>query len=420
MALDPSIYAGFLRPPRNAVDFAGDFAQLDAQREAVKSNALARAFQQAKLDEYGRQTADANALRQFQRGLGGKSESDVIKAYRDAGYFNEAGALEKDVLGREKIRTDIAGEKVKATKAFGEAQADALKRYRGALDYIDTPDGAARWMQAQYADPLLAEHMTSSFGPPEKVLSTIPRDAQAFSEWRQRAALGMEAHVRQKLEETKVNDAQAGRIEQARLTERGQDLTAATARRGQDLTDARAREVVSVSKEAAAAAKKEATVDKAVTKLSDTLQKEGIPDLDKAIGDAEGAIGRYKPGDVPGVGPVKGALPAFMMSDEGKDVRQALAAVRNIVLSARSGAAVTDQELRRLVEEIGTGAGMTEADARRGLKRIRERFEVVKRNAAAGVSDEVLNTYRDRGGLPITRGNAPAASGGGFKYLGTE
>jgi len=430
MALNPAIFGAFAPRQRSAVEYAGDFADLDAKREAVANNALARAFSQAKLDEFNRATSDANALRQFQRGLAGKSDGDVLKAYRDSGYFNEAGALEKDMLGRDKTRAEIATEGAKvgkeaalARKAFGEAQADSLKRFRGALDYIDTPEGAARWLQAQYADPLLSDHM-ASLGPVEQAVTRIPRDPQGFQEWRQRAALGMEAHLKQQLEQTKANDAQAGRIETARLTERGQNITAATARRGQDLTDARARDLVGVTREAAATAKKEAANDKAVTKFSDTLQKEGIPDLDKAIGDAEGAVGRYKPGEVPGVGPLKGALPAFMMSDEGKDVRSALAAVRNIVLNARSGAAVTDQELRRLVEEIGTGAGMTETDARRGLKRIRDRFEVVKRNAAAGVSDDVLNTYRERGGLAITRGTgqtaaAPAAAGG-FKYLGTE
>jgi hypothetical protein len=157
------------------------------------------------------------------------------------------------------------------------------------------------------------------------------------------------------------------------------------------------------------AAKRAEQVDKAVTKFSDTVQKEGIPELETAIAQAEGAVGKYGQGAVPGVGPIKNMLPAFAMSDDGKDVRQALAQVRNIVLSARSGAAVTDQELRRLVEEIGTGAGMTEADMRNGLARVRARIDQIKQNAAAGVSDDVLSTYRERGGLDLRRGPQPKA-----------
>jgi len=171
--------------------------------------------------------------------------------------------------------------------------------------------------------------------------------------------------------------------------------------RAQELTTGREEKV---------ATKKAEAVEKAVTKFSDTIQKEGIPELETAVAQAENALGRYKPGQVPGVGPIKNALPAALMSAEGKDVRQALAQVRNIVLSARSGAAVTDQELRRLVEEIGTGAGMDDADIRRGLQKVRARLDQIKTNAAAGVSDEVLNTYRERGGLDIRRGGKPEAA----------
>jgi hypothetical protein len=159
------------------------------------------------------------------------------------------------------------------------------------------------------------------------------------------------------------------------------------------------------------AAKKAEQVDKAVTKFSDTVQKEGIPELETAIAQAEGAIKKYEEGAVPGVGPLKNALPAAVMTQEGKDVRQALAQVRNIVLSARSGAAVTDQELRRLVEEIGTGVGMTEADMRSGLAKVRARIDTIKQNAAAGVSDDVLKTYADRGGLDLRRGPQVPAAG---------
>jgi hypothetical protein len=424
MALDPSIYAGFLRPPKGVAEYANDFQALDTQREATQANALQRMLGQAKLDEYGRQTKQANALQQFQRGLAGRSESDVLKAYRDAGYFGEAAGMEEGMLKRDKTRMEIGGEGAKAqkeqaqaAKAFGEAQSEALKRYRGALDYIDTPQGAQRWLQAQYSDPLLSGYM-QALGPIEQAVTRIPTDPQGFAQWRPQAGLGMESWLKQQLERDKVNDAAAGRLETARLTERGQDITA----RGQNMVDARTRELTGVTRQIAADTKAAAADEKAVNKFSATLQKEGIPELETAVSGAEGALGRYAPGQVPGIGALKNALPAALMTDEGKDVRQALAQVRNIVLSARSGAAVTDQELRRLVEEIGTGAGMSEADIRKGLAKVRARVDKIKENAAAGVNDEVLRTYQDRGGIAIKRGGKTAAAptASGFKYLGTE
>lgn len=201
--------------------------------------------------------------------------------------------------------------------------------------------------------------------------------------------------------------------------------------RGQDLTSARAREAAAAARENAAAvrgekatAKQIADDEKAINKFSATIQKEGIPEIETALSGVENVFKRYQTrdakgniiqGDVPGIGAVKNVLPSAVMSEEGKDVRQALASVRNIVLSARSGAAVTDQELRRLIEEIGTGAGMSVNDISKGLAKIRARLESIKTNAAAGVSDDVLNAYRERGGLDIKRGSMGIPSGWSVK-----
>jgi phage terminase Nu1 subunit (DNA packaging protein) len=120
---------------------------------------------------------------------------------------------------------------------------------------------------------------------------------------------------------------------------------------------------------------------------------------------------------------VANALPDWaILSREGTDVRESLASVANIVLAARSGAAVTDQELRRLARELSLSVGKTPEDTRRAYDKFRKRFDFVKQNLAAGASDTVKAEYEARGGIPIPRGgakHAPAAAGG-FKYLGTE
>lgn len=414
MALDASIYAAFAPRQKSALDYAADFGALEGLRSQNALHALRLQGAQGEL-------ADANQARQERNALSALlSSPDFTRTAPDAQQRlyrvapTQAAGVIKSWTEQDKAAADIAKDKAATVKAQGEARADAAKLYRGQLDYISNPQDAARWMQAQYADPVLGQHM-QTLGPLEQALARIPQDPEAFGQWRGQVGMGMEKWMEQQRLQGQATETRRHNQATERLTETGQGITL----RGQNMVDSRARDMAALTREDQALrraeradAKKAEGTDKAVTKFSDTLQKEGIPELEKAIGAAEGTLGRYPVGSVPGIGPWKNALPAAAMSDEGKGVRQDLAAIRNIVLNARSGAAVTDQELRRLVEEIGSGIGMSEGDIRRGLTRIRERFDQVKANAAAGVTDDVLETYQQRGGIPIKRGGSGGAGPG--------
>jgi len=247
MAIDASIYRAFAPQQRSAVQYAGEFDELQDrrtnQRDLMANNALARTFNTAKLEEFQAQRQRANALAALQQSLAGKPDDEVLAGLRGAGQFDAAGDFEKGMLERRKTRGEITKDAATAEKTFGEAQADALKRYRGALDYIGSPAGAQRWLQAQYADPLLAQHM-QSLGPIEKAIGSIPQDPAGFDQWRQRAAMGMEGWLKQKLEEVKAAETGRHNVATEGLTKRGQDVSASTTRRGQDMTDARARETL--------------------------------------------------------------------------------------------------------------------------------------------------------------------------------
>jgi hypothetical protein len=156
-----------------------------------------------------------------------------------------------------------------------------------------------------------------------------------------------------------------------------------------------------------AAEKKKAGNDKAVVKYSDTLEKHGIPEFETALSALEGQLGKYPAGKAPGLGRGVGLIPDWMQGKEGENIRQALAAVKNTLLKARSGAAVTESELRRFVEELGSGGFRSEETLRTGIKRIRDRFEKVKENTVAGVNDDVKDQYEQQGGMRINRGNEP-------------
>ena len=81
-------------------------------------------------------------------------------------------------------------------KTQGEALDAGLKRYRGQLDYIESPQAAARWYQAQYSDPVVGPHLQSVM-PMEQTLAEIPQDPQEFQKWRKNAAMGMEAYQKE-------------------------------------------------------------------------------------------------------------------------------------------------------------------------------------------------------------------------------
>lgn len=414
MALDASIYARFAQPMKSVADFDREYEDLASARQARQINALRLLAGQRQEQDAQRVLQEQTGVRNALSALGaGATDEQRVNALRTLGTqtgFGQADALEKSLLERQKTRAEVESKGSESEKRQFEVARDRLMAWNNLLASVTD--------EASYRAAM-----------PQAVALGVPM-AQIPPQYDHNMVAGAKQRAMTEQQRLEAAARQRG----LDLTQRGQDMTdvrmrqegaanRAVTMRGQNLTDARQREINATTKQTAADAKQQAANDKAVTKFSDTLQKEGIPDLDKAIADAEGAVGRYKEGDVPGVGRLTGAVPSALLSDEGNDVRQAVAAVRNIVLNARSGAAVTDQELRRLVEELGTGVGQSEAALRRGLKRVRDRLDVVKANAAAGVSDEVLQTYRDRGGIAVSRGGqkpAAQAAAGGFKYLGTE
>jgi len=82
------------------------------------------------------------------------------------------------------------------TEKGSKVMDESLKRYRGALDFIDTPEGASRWLRAQYDDPSTGQFM-ARFGPFEQTVTRIPSDPQQFQKWRQQAALGLDKFMEQ-------------------------------------------------------------------------------------------------------------------------------------------------------------------------------------------------------------------------------
>jgi len=144
--------------------------------------------------------------------------------------------------------------------------------------------------------------------------------------------------------------------------------------------------------------KAEGALDKDLQRYSGVLEKAGIPAFDQALQTAESVLNKYKPGEIPGFGRFVGAVPTALLGDEAQLARTDMQGAANILLKSRSGAAVTDSEMRRFLQEVASGAGMSEAALRKGWANVRKVYEKQAGSLAAGFSPDVHAEYMRRGG----------------------
>lgn len=144
--------------------------------------------------------------------------------------------------------------------------------------------------------------------------------------------------------------------------------------------------------------KRRRQIETDIQKYSSFLDKESVPEFGAALDIVERTLGRYEPGKLPAYGRVVSAVPEWALDNEGQIIRGDMAGAANILLKARSGAAVTEPEMRRFLQEVGSGKGMSEEKFRNGWKNIRESFDAKRHSIAASVSPEVHQEFIGRGG----------------------
>jgi len=176
-----------------------------------------------------------------------------------------------------------------------------------------------------------------------------------------------------------------------------------------------------VEKQKAAQAKAQ---DSSIQKYSAALEKAAVPDLAAGLDIAEKKLTQYKTGELPGFGRFLSAVPTGALGEDGQQARTDMQMAANMILKSRSGAAVTDSEMRRFLTEVATGAGMSETTLRKGWQNIRKAFDAKRQNLSTMISPEAHDEYAARGGTDF-RPTAPAAKPPpgiqlppGFKYIG--
>ncbi len=201
MAIDTGIYANLLRPPKSVAEY-------DQEAQASQLNALQLQQGRMKQDEYQRGIADQNALRDATRGFGADTTANYNALLR-TGNMKAAQDYQKSNADIAKTRGEMGKDAAQTAKYNGEVMDATLQRYRGALDTIADPQSAARWLQAQYQDPVIGGFMAGKGGSFEEAVRSIPTDPEGFAKWRGQAGMGMEKFIAEQR-------LQAGQAEQKR------------------------------------------------------------------------------------------------------------------------------------------------------------------------------------------------------------
>lgn len=100
--------------------------------------------------------------------------------------------------------------------------------------------------------------------------------------------------------------------------------------------------------------------------------------------------------DLPGFGKVEGSVPGFAVGRDATDMRATVGALRNTILKARSGGAVSDGEAGRMLEELAMGSGKGEVGMLKAFNRIQKDFNKIMRTKYNSYSPEVVDRHLGR------------------------
>ena len=96
---------------------------------------------------------------------------------------------------------------------------------------------------------------------------------------------------------------------------------------------------------------------------------------------------------------IKGLGRVTFYNEKARDLQSTAGSLFNTVLRDRSGAAVTTPEMDRLRNEFGEGKFNSETNLIGAMQRYKSALRTQLQNIEAGFDPDVVQTYRDRGGL---------------------
>lgn len=139
----------------------------------------------------------------------------------------------------------------------------------------------------------------------------------------------------------------------------------------------------------------QAALEKKVGDLSTKVLKADLSDLDVALTEAEKMFAKYGDKNIPGLSQLN---IIERQTKEGAINSGIVESVKNILLKLRSGAAVTESEQKRFLNEISGAKIMTDELWKDWISRIRKLVEQKKSDLFAGERQDVLDLYWERQG----------------------
>lgn len=152
------------------------------------------------------------------------------------------------------------------------------------------------------------------------------------------------------------------------------------------------KESISVAREGL----KRGAEDRSAERLSVRLEKSGLSELDSVSENLNYLLKKHEGKDLPGYGMTR-LLPDVAISDGGK-LRQGVRQLENILLKARSGAAVTPQEYDRFMGEISSSATKSDDQLRNGIKIVLNGLDAKKQGILSGYTHETKQRLVEQGG----------------------
>lgn len=337
-----NLFQQYLQPVRSVQDYAADMDKAEANQLALqgqrRQNEIAALTADQTRQTMASSAEDRNALQRLAATWGADTSIDQrVASLRNSGrpaLMQQADALEKQGLEKQKTGAEVSE---KGSKVMDEA----IKRYRGALDFVDTPEGAARWLRAQYDDPSTGQFM-ARFGPFEQTVKRIPSDPQGFQNWRKQAAMGIDKFMEQQRlvaqqdETARHNKAGEG------LTRRGQDITASNAKAAREQSDRHFKETQAASKASGNATEGERNAAGYLMRMTEASKL-----LDQFEGSGAATYGTQAAAAVPFVGE---AIRRAVMTPEQQQYRQAQEDWVRAKLRKESGASIATDEMDREIE----------------------------------------------------------------------
>ncbi len=421
--VDTSIYQNMLRPVKSVQEY-------DAEAQQAEGNKLGLLLQRGQYDAQQRGVADDAAYRDAVRGFGADSGVNA-NMLRARGLGKQAMDYEKSALDAVKTAAEVANLKKTGAKTDSDLMDASLKRYRAGLDFIETPQGAVKWLQAQYQDPALSALMNSR-GPFEEAIKHIPQTPAEFDQWRQRVAMGIENYSKKLQEDRKI--AETARDNKAKGVIAARNASTAEGQLGvsrQRLTldqqapkgqydaergvliDPRTGEAKPVTMGGQPLAPRA----KAVAATEDERKAVGWfnqadnawKNMQAAMGGVDPKTGGFKNADVarPGIADAIAAVPSFgigevvgntLRSPERQKFNQGASSLSEAILRAATGAGVNRDEALQKVRELTPVFGEDSSTTKQKMDSI----------------PMYLNSLKQRAGRAMSQpgGNSGGASGG--------